>query len=50
MWTVLTYSVSLKYFGYEKLKWLSLSQIAQLLIPKNDEKIVGYKILFSIVA
>ena len=30
---------SIKDLRNEKLKWLSLAQIAQLLIPKNDEKI-----------
>lgn len=40
---------SIKDLRDEKLKWLSLAQIAQLLIPKNDEKIVGIK-YFSALA
>jgi uncharacterized LabA/DUF88 family protein len=40
---------SIKDLRDEKLKWLSLAQIAQSLIPKKDEKIVGIK-YFSALA
>jgi uncharacterized LabA/DUF88 family protein len=40
---------SIKDLRDEKLKWLSLSQLAHLLIPKNDEKVVGIK-YFSALA
>ena len=40
---------SIKNLKDDKLKWLSLAQIAQMLIPKKDEKVVGIK-YFSALA
>jgi uncharacterized LabA/DUF88 family protein len=40
---------SIKDLKDEKLKWLSLAQIAQLLIPKKDEEVIGIK-YFSALA